>query len=293
MINKNNIVAYINFLYKRKFGQEAPQELLESWKDLNDSEVTIHMNGLYRHWNLDAISSKNYEQEFISQSRTGHAPIIPNPPPVSKIEYPTHSSPQAEQNYSNVPPAPFNAATKTKSSGGAWIFAIVGLLLIGALAYYFVVIDKQNTDVSKDVKTTDTANATKTPEKAPEPIQAAAPAQTEDDRVNAREIQDLLTAEQARNFESIYQHFSPNMERYWDINYPTYDELSARYQRTWDITQNNEHSNIKVDKISDNTYDVSTTYSYYSIKDQKQKRVASKVRFVFDGDHKIIKTYGL
>lgn len=293
MINRSNIVAYINFLYKRKFGQDADQELLDSWKDLNDSEVNIHLNGLYRHWNLDAISSKNYEQEFLGQSRSSHTPIMPAPPPASKIEYPTHSSPQAEQNYSNVPPAPFTQTQKSKSSTGVWLFAIVGLLLIGGLAYYFLEIDKQNTAVPNDVKNTDTANTTPVAATPTAPIQPAAPPQNEDDRSNAREIQDLLAAEQSRNFEQIYQHFSPNMERYWDINYPTYDELQARYQRTWDITQNNEHSNVKVDKVSENTYDVSTTYSYYSIKDQKQKRVASKMRFVFDGDHKIIKTYGL
>lgn len=293
MISRTNIVAYINFLYQKKFGQEAPPDLLDSWNGLSDSEVNIHLNGLYKHWNLDAISSKNFEQEFLGQTRS-HAPIMPTPPPAPKIEYPTHSTPMEKQNFSNVPPEPFNAQMGTKKSGsGGWIAAIIGLLLIGGLAYYFLEIDKQNTDVPNEVKMTDTANTTKAPEKQAEPIQPAAPVQTEDDRTNAREIQDLLSAEQARNFDEIYRHFSPNMERYWDINYPTYDELKARYQGTWDKTQNNEHSNIKVEKVSDNTYDVSTTYAYFSIKDQKQKRINSTVRFVFDADHKIIKTYGL
>ncbi|WP_222166785.1 hypothetical protein [Edaphocola aurantiacus] len=296
MISRSNIVAYISFLYQKKFGQEAPQDLLDSWNGLNDSEVNIHLTGLYKHWNLDAISSKNFEQEFLGQSRSNHIPIMPTPPPApaQKIEYPTHNTPMEHQNFSNVPPEPFNAAlVQKKSNAGMWIAIIVGLLVVGGLAYYFLEIEKQNTNVPNEVKATDTANTAVATAKPTETIEPAAPPQTEDDRTNAREIQTLLSAEQSRNFDEIYQHFSPNMERYWDINYPTYDELKDRYQGTWDKTQNNQHSNIKVEKVSDNTYDVSTTYSYFSVKDQKEKKVNSKVRFVFDADHKIIKTYGL
>ena len=64
MINKTNIVAYINFLYQKKYNRPAPEELLESWKGLNDNETAIHLTGLYNHWGLDRISSKKYEADF-------------------------------------------------------------------------------------------------------------------------------------------------------------------------------------------------------------------------------------
>ena len=67
MINSTNVIPYINFLYSKKNNLAAPQELLDSWKNLSDDEVTTHLKVLYSHWNLDEFAARNYEQEFLKE----------------------------------------------------------------------------------------------------------------------------------------------------------------------------------------------------------------------------------
>ncbi len=291
MINRNNIVEYIKFLYQKKYNQVAPQDLLDSWSDLNDNETAIHLNGLYSSWNLDSITCKKYEVEFLSQSaQTPRTPIIPK---IEQNNYAGQQSTQQEPQRSHaVPPPP---TQKPKSSGGKGVlYTLLTVAILGAVGYYVWSLNNKSTDAPPDVVATNTANEkVETPTAAVAVVEPKEPEQTEADKKNARVIHDLLNAEGTRNFEAIYSAFDPNMERYWDINFPTYDEIKARYERTWEITENNEHQNVRVNKVADNTYDVMSTYSYYSLKDEKQKRVDSKVRFVFSDNNKIIKTYGL
>lgn len=295
MINRNNIVEFISFLYQKKFNQPAPQDLLDSWSGLNDNETTIHLNGLYRHWNLDAISSKNYEQEFLSRHQgTTHTPIFPTPAPApgntnyQQPGYPQNPAPQ--QQYMQPPPPP----PAQKKGGSGWIIGVLLAIIAAGAGYYIWNLNQKDTSAPPDVTATDNnIKKADTVQKAPVPVQAAKPEQTEDDKKNARVIHDLLYAESGRSFDDIYKYFDPNLERYWGINYPTYDELKAEYEKTWTKTENNEHSNVRINKVSDNTYDVMSTYAYFSLKDQKQKRVDSKIRFVFNKENKIIRSYGL
>lgn len=296
MINRNNIVEFISFLYQKKFNQPAPQDLLDSWSGLNDNETTIHLNGLYRHWNLDAISSKNYEQEFLNRTQgTMHTPIFPSANPVTDNTnyqppaYPQNPAPQ--QQYAPPSPPPPSAP---KKGGSGLIIGILLVIIAAGAGYYVWDLNRKDTSAPPEVTATDNnIKKADTAQKAPVPVQAAKPEQTEDDKKNARVIHDLLYAESGRSFDDIYKYFDPNLERYWGINYPTYDELKAEYEKTWAKTENTEHSNVRINKVSDNTYDVMSTYSFFSLKDQKQKRVDSKIRFVFNKENKIIRSYGL
>lgn len=284
MINRNNIVEYISFLYKKKFNQPAPQDLLDSWSNLNENETSIHLNGLYRHWNLDQVMSSQYEQEFLALGAKMHNPIMPPPPTQQYNNQQQYAPPQQHQNQ-------YYPAPKPKSKSGL-VIGIFAALIIGAAAFYFWELSKKDTDAPPAVKATDSANINKQPEpEVVKPIKPAEPVQTEEDKTNARVIHDLLYAESTHDFDKIYQYFSPNLERYWAINYPTYDELRNEYNNTWSKTENNEHSNVRVNKVAEKTYDVLSTYSFYSLKDQKQKRVDSKIRFVFNNENKIIKAY--
>ncbi|RYD98420.1 MAG: hypothetical protein EOP54_07650 [Sphingobacteriales bacterium] len=297
MINRNNIVEFISFLYQKKFNQPAPQDLLDSWSGLNDNETTIHLNGLYRHWNLDAISSKNYEQEFLGRTQgAAHTPIFPAPeaPVTGNTHYqqPTYpQNPAPQQQYTQPqPPVP----PVQKKGGSGWIIGILLAVIAAGAGYYIWNLNQKDTSAPPDVTATD--NNIKKPDtvqKVTAPVEAAKPAQTEEDKKNGRVIHDLLYAESGRSFDDIYKYFDPNLERYWGINYPTYDELRAEYEKTWTKTENNEHSNVRINKVADNTYDVMSTYSFFSLKDQKQKRVDSKIRFVFNKENKIIRSYGL
>lgn len=289
MINRNNIVEYIKFLYEKKHDQPATQELLDSWSDLNDNETAIHLNGLYRHWNLDPITCKRYEEEFLNKSTQAHTPIIPKIlKNQAEQQRATPQTPPPVNTYSQ-PPAPAR-----KRSGRSVLYILLVLIVLGGAGYYIWELNDQSTDAPPEVTATDSANVNvQVAEPVTKPIEPAKPEETEADKKNARVIHDLMYAESSRNFESIYNSFDPNMERYWDINFPTYDEIKTRYEHTWEITENNEHQNVRVNKVAENTYDVMSTYSYYSLKDEKQKRVDSKVRFVFSDNNKVIKTYGL
>lgn len=305
MINRNNIVAYIAFLYRKRLNQPAPQELLDSWTGLSDNDTIIHLNGLYRHWNLDTITAKKYEEEFLSLNRyqnpvtnTGTAtPVTPAMPAapqkvLPKVNIPKHPGYSAPSHYTS----PASASTENTDGvkGKGWLLATLILIILAAAAFYWYQLDKVEPSVSAAVKATDSANLNVVvPEPVSTPIQPKEQEETEADKINARAIQDLFFVESKRNFDEIYAFFDPNMERYWDINYPTYEELRARYEETWSNSENNEYQNVRVKKVAPNTYDVMSTYSYFSLKDEQQKRILSKVRFVFNDNNKIVKTYGL
>ena len=263
--------------------QPAPQELLNSWRDLSENEVVIHLNGLYNHWNLDAITAKNYEQEFATKAQ--HTPIMP---PIGNYTTREFSSAQPQPTYNYPAPSP-----EAPRKNNTWIWVVLLLAALAGTGFYYYSLQQKDTSVDPQIQQTDTTQIAKPEVAKPEPIEPAAPKENEVDKENAREVRNLLMAEENRNFEDIYSHFSPNMERYWDINYPTYDELRDRYQHSWDITDRSNHSDVKVTKVGTNTYDVSSTYRYFSVKDQVEKTVKSKVRYVFDNSGKIIKTYGL
>ncbi|HRP89894.1 MAG TPA: hypothetical protein PKX92_07630 [Edaphocola sp.] len=286
MINKTNIVAYINFLYQKKYNRPAPEELLESWKGLNDNETAIHLTGLYNHWGLDRISSKKYEAEFLNKGQTGVKPIMP--------ELPSTKDSKKPKTPSGHPNAPKQALPQPKSGNNGWAYFLVGLLILGGVGYYLWYLNETDIEAPLEVTATDSANLNvKVAKPEPKPIEASEPEQTEQDSKNARTINELFMAESVRSFDSIYQYFDPNMQRYWDINYPTYEELKARFEDIWSKTKNNENSNIRVNKIGNNTYDVYSTFSYFSLSDDKQKRLDNKVRFIFNNEGKIIQTYGL
>lgn len=289
MINRNNIVEYIKFLYEKKHNQPAPQELLDSWSDLNDNETAIHLNGLYRHWNLDSITCKRYEEEFLSKGKQIHTPIIPKI--LKNQAEQQRAAPQVPPVNSYSAPVPPPAR---KGGGRAVLYTLLALIVLGGAGYYVWELNRQSTDAPPEVTATDSANVNiPVAESVTKPVEAEKPEETEADKKNARVIHDLMYAESNRDFESVYNSFDPSMERYWDINFPTYDEIKTRYEHTWEITEKNEHQNVRINKVAENTYDVMSTYSYYSLKDEKQKRVDSKVRFVFSDNNKIIKTYGL
>jgi hypothetical protein len=106
-------------------------------------------------------------------------------------------------------------------------------------------------------------------------------------------IQSMTEAEDSRDFDAIFSHFSPNIVRYWDINNPTYDDLKKRYEYSWRITSDSKNTILRIDKITDNTYDLISSFEYYSNKKQERITKESRVRFIFDNNGKISEVYGL
>lgn len=67
MINKENIIDYISFLYKTKHGKSIPDEILKSWKELDDTEKIRNLNSLYQQWEIDNLTIKSLEKKYFEQ----------------------------------------------------------------------------------------------------------------------------------------------------------------------------------------------------------------------------------
>ncbi len=75
MINKNNIISYIQFLYRRKNGTDAPEALLEKWRSIPEAEILTRLDHLYESWNYNLVQRGALVQEFINVNVTNTAPV--------------------------------------------------------------------------------------------------------------------------------------------------------------------------------------------------------------------------
>lgn len=280
MINSSNIITYIQFLYFKKYKTEAPKEVLNSWENIPNESINGYLQELYQHWDLSNLEAQAYERKFLNIQSNKTLSDTPYNQPVT-------AAPKTQQhNYQQPPP-------KAKSSWRG-IIIFLFLALLGIIAY--LAFNLMNPIQNEEFQTVETSPAPVNPKpvtesKPAEPITEAPLNQADIEKTMT--IRHLLNAEENRDMNGILSTFSTYMERYWDINYPTEDELINAYQKTWEITKDNKNTNIRIKKVSDNTFDVSNTYSYFSLKEQKSKTVNSTIRFIFDEDNKIVNTYGL
>jgi hypothetical protein len=70
MINKENIVAFIQFLYVKKNGVQAPQNLLDKWQDIPEHEILTQLDFLYDSWNYNLVQRGAIVQEFSESQKT-------------------------------------------------------------------------------------------------------------------------------------------------------------------------------------------------------------------------------
>lgn len=281
MINSSNITEYIQFLYLQKYKTEAALEVLNSWKNIPDENINGYLQELYQHWGLSNLEAQTYERKFLNPQTNKT---------VNDIAYmqPITAAPRPQYEYQQAP-------VKSKSPWKAIIIILVfALMAIIAYLAYNLMYKPQN----EEIQPVDTSATTVVPiqhsapvpsEPEPEPVSQVNQADYE----KTMTIKQLFTAEENRDLSGILSTFSPYMERYWDINYPTQEELSNAYQKTWDNTKDNKNTNIQIKKVNDSTFNASTTYTYYSLKDQKSKSVNSTVQYIFDNQNKIVKAYGL
>src|SRR5690606_17803327 len=142
----------------------------------------------------------------------------------------------------------------------------------GILGYQLYQNQQQNNATGNLPPTTDT-NVIATaplPEPEPEPMVTSLP-MDDTDELNAESIQQLLAAEDAQNLETILSFYAPYMERYWDINYPTQDQLIKRYEDSWQKIADARNEILDIRKMAPNTYDVDIRYSFYQISKETNK----------------------
>ena len=77
MINSTTIQRYISYLYKRKTGNEIPEDVLDSWNNLEDKEVDLHLIELYNSWRIHINDARMMEDEFI-KTTSKSKPVIPS-----------------------------------------------------------------------------------------------------------------------------------------------------------------------------------------------------------------------
>ena len=106
-------------------------------------------------------------------------------------------------------------------------------------------------------------------------------------------MQELLAAEDQQNLPEIMNHYAPYMERYWDISYPTTEQLEKRYQDSWQKVADGVNTLMATRKIAPNIYDADIKFQYYDIKKDTTKAVSNTLRFVFNDNHQVTQVYKL
>lgn len=105
-------------------------------------------------------------------------------------------------------------------------------------------------------------------------------------------IRGFLTSEDQRDFIKLYRYFSPNLERYYNLSYPTYRSLKNSYESSWRSTSNSENTIYGIYNVNSvGIYDVETLFEYYDLKKERIIKSMNTVRFDFDENGYIIRLY--
>lgn len=306
MISPHNIGAFIDFLYLKKYNTSAPKDLIEKWKSVPSSEINSQLQHLFRHWNMSQDESLQLQQQFLMQESSG--PV--NVPPVTQNYYP------------EIPSGHYSNNVRQKKGANVWmIIALLAILILGGLGAYYALRGERNQEPSRndgsilnndtprqaseqkpseikvdtsDVVTpksnTDTLQNTPGAGKSSE-TDFASVEQEKEDRMDR--VYKLIYAEEDRDLDKILSAFDPAISQYWDLKSPTRAQLTSRYMDSWKKTDDAIHKNVRIVRISKDTYDMYATFSYYSPKDKVYKDVPVHTRYIFNNNGKIVKTYGV
>ncbi|MBX9450118.1 MAG: hypothetical protein KL787_10545 [Taibaiella sp.] len=301
MISPHNIGAFIKFLYLKKYNASAPNDLIEKWKSVPSSEIDNQLQHLFRHWNMSREEALQLQQQFLQES-SGPA----NVPPVTRNYYPETPA----GHYSNHVPQ--------KKRTNVWmIIALLAILILGGLGAYYALRGEKNQEPSRNdgsILNNDTPRQTSeqkpseikvdtsdvaTPKSNTDTTGAGKPSETDfasveqekEDRMDR--VYKLIYAEEDQDLDKILSAFDPAISQYWDLKSPTRAQLTNRYMDSWKKTDDAIHKNVRIVRISKDTYDMYATFSYYSPKDKVYKDVPVHTRYIFNNNGKIVKTYGV
>jgi hypothetical protein len=299
MITSLQIRGYINFLYLQRNGTNAPQELLNKWSALPNDGIAGQLQNLYSSWQLSAQDAQQYEAQFLQAI----AARVPKPAPETPAYVPPAYTPPSQQDTYVQQPPPANQSLWKKIIGITALALVVGFL-------FFKFGNKSNNESIASLpeakekpfeRSTTTAApvADTTVTVAPaQPVDSSAASAVEseepdpqnepEDEVNMSVMRSLIAAEESENFEDIYSKFSPNMEQYWDLAYPTRSELETRYKKQWAKTMNRKHENVQVQKIDNHQYLLTGIFTYYGVNSKQTKSVPFKNIYKFDDNGNIL-----
>jgi hypothetical protein len=310
MITNLNIRGYINYLYLQRNGTSAPPELLDKWSKLPMQEIKIQLGNLYQSWQLSPEQSTRYENEFFNATQQSIQSGFSNGV-TEKAQEPTLQKVVQDIPKPNYNPPPSTTNKSTSLTNILFILFGVGLLLAGYWYYKHFIQNNQNSvtqntseqniNAASEMQEPSSNQTIEVPEPSPateENTNETEPATSENTPVieqqnqvldnNSSTIKNLLAAEEGDDFENVYQYFSPNMEQYWDISYPTRSELEGKYNTTYTKTSNRKNAISSISKVSDNTYIVIGVYSYHGNNTGNDYQTQFSMKYVFDDNGKII-----
>ena len=106
-------------------------------------------------------------------------------------------------------------------------------------------------------------------------------------------ISEYLQTEDNRNFDEILGYYDmDNISRYWNLNYPSIEEMRDAYNKAWSISANSKNQILSINKLNNSTFDTYIKYTFYHIKNKEWKTSNTVVRFVFGQNNKLVEVYG-
>lgn len=106
-------------------------------------------------------------------------------------------------------------------------------------------------------------------------------------------ISGLLIAEDQRDFGRIQSYYANLVMRYWDWYDVDKTELNSLYEKSWATTAWSKNTIRDIIQVNENTYDLYNTFRFYWIREEREKTIKSRVRFVFNRQGKIVEVYGI
>lgn len=105
-------------------------------------------------------------------------------------------------------------------------------------------------------------------------------------------IENFLKAEEVQNFKKIREFYSSDVSRYWDVNYPTMDDIFEHYQKSWRIIESPKNEITGILKLNESNYRVMIDFKYYHLKKMEWMETKSIIRIKFDDKGKIVEIFG-
>ena len=88
-INQTTIAGYIQFLFQKKHGKDAPAELIAKWQQLSDAKIQQELQGLYASWSWPLAQGLQEENKFLQSIQPKVAPHVNTiSPKVEKKSWP-------------------------------------------------------------------------------------------------------------------------------------------------------------------------------------------------------------
>lgn len=284
-INNNNIHLYINYLYELRTGASAPNEVIASWLGMNNQELYTNLESLYNSWGLSAIEKRKLENDFLIPANAPNKPFSPQPIPEIAQQTPINPNYQQPNPYVQQPvvkePNKFLKSLKS--------LLIVGIVLsLGYSGFQYMGIQNlKKTEV--DSTATKATDLLPTKKVEPTPIEATTALVDPNVEIQKTLIQEFLKGEINRNINQVYNCLSPDIELFYSIRYPTYEEIRNTYQTMWQKKQNEEYQNVIINPSGKNTYIVNSLYNFLSLNSDSLESVKKQTKFTLDNNNKIIK----